>query len=127
MRIYVGNLSKDTTEDDLRPSFEEFGQIDSVTIMKDKFSGVSKGFGFVDIPSKEEGLSAIEGLNNKELNGKSLQVNEARPRPDNRGSFGSSNKKRGFSGKGNQSGNNKWGSGGQGRYGGNNGRRDSNR
>jgi RNA recognition motif-containing protein len=89
MRIYVGNLSKDTTEEDLRPAFEEFGQIETITIMKDKYSGLSKGFGFVDIPSKEEGLSAIEGLHNTEMKGKLLQVNEARPRSDNRTSFGS--------------------------------------
>jgi RNA recognition motif-containing protein len=83
MRIYVGNLPKETTEDDLRPAFEEFGQIETITIIKDKYTGQSKGFGFVDIPSKEEGLAAIEGMNNKEFNGKILQVNEARPRPDN--------------------------------------------
>ena len=88
MRIYIGNLSKDTVEEDLQQMFEEFGQIDTVTIIKDKYSGQSKGFGFVDIPSKEEGQSAIEGLNNKELKGNSIQVNEARPRVNSNSRFG---------------------------------------
>ncbi len=82
MNIYVGNLSSDVTEDDLREPFEAFGKIDSVTLVKDKYSGDSKGFGFVEMSSKNEAHSAIDGLNGKNLKGKSITVNEARPRPD---------------------------------------------
>jgi RNA recognition motif-containing protein len=128
MRIYVGNLSKDTTEDDLRPVFAEFGQVDSITIIMDKYSGQSKGFGFVDIPSKEEGQSAIAGLNNTELKGRTLQVNEARPRTDNRGSFGGRGDRGGYFDRGNQRGGYKGGSGGtKGRYSEYRGRRGTNR
>ncbi len=82
MNIYVSNLSFDVTEDDLREPFEAFGKIDSVRVVKDKYSGESKGFGFVEMPSKNEGQSAIDGLHGKELKGKSLNVNEARSRSD---------------------------------------------
>jgi RNA recognition motif-containing protein len=128
MRIYVGNLSKDTTEEDLRPAFEAFGKIDSITIMMDKYSGLSKGFGFIDIPSKEDGLSAIEGLNNTEINGKMLQVNEARPRSDNRTGFGGG-RGGGRSGSFNRGNprSNKGSSGGKKRYGEYRGRRGNNR
>jgi RNA recognition motif-containing protein len=86
MNIYVGNLSRNVTEDDLRQAFEAFGQVASVTVIKDKYSGESKGFGFVEMPAKAEALSAIEGLNGKDLKGLKLNVNEARPRSDdNRG------------------------------------------
>lgn len=85
MNIYVGNLSYEVTEEELRKALEEFGQVESATIIKDKFSGQSKGFGFVEMASKAEGQSAIDGLNGKELKGKTLVVNEARPRTDSRG------------------------------------------
>jgi cold-inducible RNA-binding protein len=88
MNIYVGNLSHETNEDDLKKAFESFGQVESANIIKDKFSRESKGFGFVEMPSKTEGQSAIEGLNGKDLKGKNLTVNEARPRTDNRGGRG---------------------------------------
>ena len=88
MNIYVGNMSPETTEDDLTSAFEEFGQIESVAVIKDKYTGNSKGFGFVEMASKEEGQAAIDGLNEKELKGNSITVNEARPRADNRGSGG---------------------------------------
>lgn len=84
MNIYVGNLSSDVSEEDLRQAFEAFGQIASVTVIKDKFSGESRGFGFVEMPSKNEAQSAIDGLNGKDLKGQSLNVNEARPRSENR-------------------------------------------
>jgi len=84
MNIYVGNLSRDVSEEDLRQSFEAFGQIESVSVVKDKYSGESRGFGFVEMPSKNEAQSAIDGLNGKDLKGQSLNVNEARPRSDNR-------------------------------------------
>jgi RNA recognition motif-containing protein len=88
MKIYVGNLSQEVTEEDLRKALEQFGQVESATIIKDKYSGQTKGFGFVEMASKAEGQSAIDGLNGKELKGKSLIVNEARPRTENRGSRG---------------------------------------
>jgi len=84
MNIYVGNLSHEVTEDSLREAFEEFGQVESATIIKDKFSGKSRGFGFVEMAAKAEAQSAIDGLNGKELKGKTLNVNEARPRSEGR-------------------------------------------
>jgi len=84
MNIYVGNLSRQVTEEDLREAFEAFGQVATVTIIKDKFSGESRGFGFVEMPAKDEGQSAITGLNGKELKGRTLNVNEARPRSEGR-------------------------------------------
>jgi len=88
MKIYVGNLSYDVTEEDLRQALEPFGQVESVAIITDKHTGQSKGFGFVEIPSKAEGQAAIDGLNGKELKGRTLNVNEARPRTENRSSGG---------------------------------------
>jgi len=88
MKIYVGNLSYEVTEEDLRLALEPFGQVESATIIKDKHSGQSKGFGFVEMASKAEGQSAIDGLNGKELKGRTLNVNEARPRTESRGSGG---------------------------------------
>jgi len=84
MNIYVGNLSTEVTEDDLRKAFEDHGQVSSAKIITDKFTGVSRGFGFVEMPSKGEAESAINGLNGTELMGQPLTVNEARPRSDNR-------------------------------------------
>lgn len=84
MNIYCGNLSRDVTEEDLREAFEAFGQVASITIIKDKFSGEPRGFGFVEMPAKAEGQSAIDGLNDKELKGKAIKVNEARPRSEGR-------------------------------------------
>ncbi len=82
MNIYIGNLSRDVTEDDLRHAFEAFGQVSSANVIKDRFSGESKGFGFVEMPSREEAQTAIESLNGKELKGRTLTVNEARPRAE---------------------------------------------
>jgi len=84
MNIYVGNLSYKISEDDLRSAFEAFGQVESAAVIKDKYSGQSKGFGFVEMPSAEEAQSAISSLNGKELQGRPIKVNEARPRSDNR-------------------------------------------
>ncbi len=84
MNIYVGNLSYEVTEEDLRLAFEPSGQVESATIIKDKYSGRSKGFGFVEMPSKTEAQSAIDGLNGTELKGRTLNVNEARPRTESR-------------------------------------------
>jgi len=88
MKLYVGSLSSDVTEDELRSAFEQFGQVESTAIIKDKDSGLSKGFGFVEMGSKEQGQAAIDGLNGKDLNGKALAVNEARPRTESRGNRG---------------------------------------
>jgi cold-inducible RNA-binding protein len=82
MNIYVGNLSWSTSEEDLQKSFSAFGQVDSVAIIKDKYSGESRGFGFVEMPNKAEAEQAINSLNGTELNGRNLTVNEARPRTD---------------------------------------------
>ena len=79
MNIYVGNLSWDAGEEDLRQLFSEFGQIQTVSIIKDKKSGKSKGFGFVEMAAAEEANKAIGALNNKEFMGRPLVVNEARP------------------------------------------------
>ena len=84
MNIYVGNLSKDVTDDDLQGLFSEYGQIKSVKVIRDLFSGESKGFGFVEMPGQSEAQKAMEELNTKEVKGKKLVVNEARPRDDNR-------------------------------------------
>ncbi len=88
MNIYVGNLSYSVTEDDLKQAFEAFGQVASVSIIKDKFSNQSKGFGFVEMPTQEEAQAAISGMNGKELKGRAMNVNEARPRTDDRRSSG---------------------------------------
>jgi len=84
MNIYVGNLSYNVSEEDLKTAFEAFGQVTSASIIKDKFSGQSKGFGFVEMPTKEEAQAAITGMNGKEMKGRTLNVNEARPRSDDR-------------------------------------------
>jgi len=88
MNIYVGNLSNEVTEEDLKQAFETFGQVESANIIKDKYTNRSKGFGFVEMASKAEGQAAIDGLNGKELKGKTLNVNEARPRTESRGRGG---------------------------------------
>ena len=84
MNIYVGNLSYEVTEEDLKEAFEVFGEVDTVKVIKDNYTGRSKGFGFVEMPAKAEAQSAIEGLNGKDLKGRSLNVNEARPRSEGR-------------------------------------------
>jgi RNA recognition motif-containing protein len=84
MNIYVGNLSHEVTEEDLRQAFEGFGQVESVNIIKDRYSGESRGFGFVEMPAKGEAESAINDLNGKDLKGRALNVSEARPRVQDR-------------------------------------------
>ena len=85
MKIYVGNLSYDVTEDDIRQEFAAFGKVESVSIITDRYSGQPKGFGFVEMLSVSEGQAAIAGLNGKTLKERTLNVNAARPRSDNRG------------------------------------------
>lgn len=82
MNIYVGNLSFQTTEDELREIFSEYGTVTSVSVVKDKYSGRSRGFGFVEMASDEEGQAAIDALNESELQGRNLKVNVARPREE---------------------------------------------
>ncbi len=88
MNIYVGNLAREVTEDELKKAFESFGQVASITIIKDKFSGESRGFGFIDMPNNNEAQAAINGLNGKELKGRAIVVNVARPRTEQRGGGG---------------------------------------
>ena len=93
MNIYVGNLPHKATEDEVRQAFEEFGQVAEVRLIVDKFSGESRGFGFVEMPSKDEAAKAIEEMNGKEFMERVLNVNEARPKVDRggggrRGGFG---------------------------------------
>ncbi len=85
MNIFVGNISRNVTEDDLRQAFEAFGKVSSAALIKDKFSGESKGFGFVEMPTQAEAQAAIEGLNGADLKGRNLTVNEARPREEGGG------------------------------------------
>ena len=88
MYVYVGNLSFEVGEEDLRQAFSAFGQVATINIIKDKFSGESRGFGFVDMPAKAEAEAAIAGLNGTDLKGRTLTVNEARPRTEGRPSGG---------------------------------------
>ncbi len=80
MDIYVGNLSYDVADGDLQELFEQYGTVNSARVITDKFSGRSKGFGFVDMPEHSEGNAAISALNDQDLMGRPLRVNEARPR-----------------------------------------------
>jgi RNA recognition motif-containing protein len=84
MNIYVGNLSFDVSEENLQKTFEAFGQVTSATIVRDKYSGQPRGFGFVEMPDQNEARTAIANLNGKELLGRQMNVNEARPRTDRR-------------------------------------------
>ena len=100
MNIYVGNLSFDVSEENLRQVFEPLGQVSSITIIKDKYSGQSRGFGFVEMPDSAQAQAAIENLNGKEVSGRQLSVNEARPRNDQGKSGGRGGNKGGRSGFG---------------------------
>ncbi len=111
MNIYVGNLSHDATEDSLRDAFAAFGQVESVNIIKDRFSGESRGFGFVEMPSKQEAEKAIEEMNGKDLMGRAVNVNEARPKNDSRGGGGG---RGGYGGGGGRGGGGGGGGGGRG-------------
>lgn len=88
MNIYVGNLSYSTTEDDLRSAFETYGRIDSARVIMDKMTNQSKGFGFVEMSNATEAQSAISGLNGKEIGGRAISVNEARPKTEGGGGGG---------------------------------------
>lgn len=84
MNIYVGNLSREVTDVDLKEAFEKFGQVTSAKVIKDMFSGEPRGFGFVEMPGKAHAQSAIEELNGKELKGQLIKVNESRRSKDDR-------------------------------------------
>ena len=88
MKIYVGNLSYDVTEEELRQEFSAFGKVDSVSMITDKYSGRPKGFAFVEMPTVSEGQAAMAALNGKSLKDRTLIVNAARPRSDDRGGGG---------------------------------------
>lgn len=85
MKIYVGNLSYDVTEDDLRKEFTAFGTVESVSLITDRYTGQSKGFAFVEMPAVAEGQAAIAGVNGKTLKNRTVSVSAARPRTDDRG------------------------------------------
>jgi RNA recognition motif-containing protein len=97
MRLYVGNVSRDVTEADLREAFQAFGKVDEVLIVKDKFNDTPKGFAFVEMPVQAEAQKAIDTLKGKDLKGRSLDINEARPRTE-----------RGGRGGGNRGGGRRW-------------------
>jgi cold-inducible RNA-binding protein len=86
--IFVGNLNFNTSEDDLRQLFEAYGQVDRVAIMTDRDTGRSRGFGFVEMANNEDGEKAIAALNGSQVGGRTLNVNEARPKPERSGSGG---------------------------------------
>jgi len=86
--IYVGNLSYEATEDDLRQAFAAFGEVSSVAIIMDKMTGRSRGFGFVEMPEKSQAEAAISGLNLQEVRGRAITVNEARPKGEGGGGGG---------------------------------------
>ena len=95
MNIFVAKLNFDTQESNLQRAFEEFGSVDSVKIIMDKFTGRSKGFGFVEMPNDDEALSAISDLNDSDLDGRTIVVKKAEPRErrDDRGGDGGYNKR----------------------------------
>jgi RNA recognition motif-containing protein len=111
MKLYVGNLAFQTSSEDLQQLFSQAGTVESASVVEDRDTGRSRGFGFVEMASKEEGQKAIEQFNGKEVNGRNLNVNEAKPRED-RGGGG---------GRGGFGGNRGGGGGGRGGYGGNRG------
>ena len=84
MKIYVGNLSFDATEEDVRTAFAEYGDVDTVNLITDRETGRLRGFGFIEMPNDEEGKAAIEALNLHRLAGRAMTVNEAKPRTENR-------------------------------------------
>ena len=117
MKLYVGNLSFDTTQQDLEQIFGEIGTVESTNIIEDRDTGRSRGFAFVEMSSKEEGQNAIAQLNGKEIGGRSLTVNEAKPREDRGGSRGGGGGGRGgFGGNRGGGGGNRGGGGGGNRW-----------
>jgi RNA recognition motif-containing protein len=91
MNIYVSSLSPKTTEDDLKQLFTTIGEVSSVKVINDRFSGASRGFAFIEMPNETEAQEALDKLNNTEMDGKLISVKVARPKEENSGSFGSRN------------------------------------
>jgi RNA recognition motif-containing protein len=123
MKLYVGNLAFQTTSDELRELFSQAGSVESANVVEDRDTGRSRGFGFVEMASREEGEAAIQQFNGKELGGRALTVNEARPREDRgggRGGFGGGGNRGGGGGRGGYGGG---GGGGRGGFGGGGGGR----
>ncbi|MCG3118094.1 MAG: hypothetical protein ALAOOOJD_00228 [bacterium] len=98
MNIYVGNLSPQVKEDDLHQAFSAHGEVISVTLIKDKFSGEPRGFAFIEMPQKAQAIAAIQAMNGYELQGRAIIVNEARPREERRGGGGGGGNRRGGGG-----------------------------
>ena len=96
MKLYVGNMSFDSSEDDIRKAFEAHGTVDSVALITDRDTGRAKGFGFVEMPNDDEARAAIENLNEKDFMGRMLKVNEARPRTEGRRGGGGGGGRGGF-------------------------------
>jgi RNA recognition motif-containing protein len=121
MKLYVGNLSFQTSSEDLQELFGQAGTVESASVVEDRETGRSRGFGFVEMASDEEGKAAIEKFNGQEVNGRNLNVNEARPREDRggRGGGGGGGGRGGYGG----GGGNRGGGGGRGGYGGGGGGR----
>jgi RNA recognition motif-containing protein len=119
VNIFVGNLSRDVTEDDLREAFAAYGKVSSAAVIKDKLTRESRGFGFVEMPEQAEAQAALTALNGSELKGQRLNVNEARPREERSGGGGGG---RGYGGGGGG-----YGGGGGGGYGGGGGDRGGRR
>lgn len=109
MNIYVGNLSYSVTSDDLRKAFEQFGEVSTANVVTDKFTGQSKGFGFVEMSNKANGEAAIKALDGQDLKGRTIRVNEARPRTEGGGSSSGGPRRSGGPGAGP-------GGGGRGRF-----------
>jgi RNA recognition motif-containing protein len=126
MKLYVGNLAFSTSSQDLQELFAQAGQVESANVIEDRDTGRSRGFGFVEMSSKEEGEAAIAQFNGKEINGRALNVNEAKPR-ENRGGGGGRGGFGGGGGRGGYGGNRGGGGGGRGNYGGGGGGGGGNR
>lgn len=120
MNIFVGSLPFSLDEAELRASFETYGTVDSVKIISDKFTGRSKGYGFVEMSNDDEALAAIEGLNGATVAGRALVVNKSEPKPEGERRSGGGNRGGGYGGGGNRGGSGGYGGGGgsRGGYGG---------
>jgi cold-inducible RNA-binding protein len=116
IKLYVGNLSFQTSSEDLRDLFAQAGTVESASVVEDRDTGRSRGFGFVEMASREEGEAAIQQLNGKEIGGRNLNVNEAKPREDRGGSRGGGGGRGGFGGGRSGGGGNRGGGGGGARW-----------